>query len=119
MEPAYYEMFIHRDRDFSRVFTFKSAGATMILDGYSAKAQIRTELDDGELLADFTTAINAAAGTVTVSLPAALSAAIENNSGFWDLMLVDPNGLRQTYVEGLVTIKGTVTRVGGGVGVGG
>jgi len=118
MVPAQHDLTIYRDRDFSQVFTFKSHGAAMVLTGYSAKAQIRPTPDSDTLIVDFTTAISGVAGTVTISLTAAQALALVDDLAFWDLVLTDTLALRQTYLEGQVQVKGTVTRVGGGVGVG-
>jgi len=111
MEPATHNLTLFRDRDFSQVFTFKDGDGVIIdLTGYSAAAQIRAAKDDDTLIVAFTIVVSEAEGEVTISLTDVQTLAIEQSKAWWDLVLTDTLGLRQSYVEGGVAIKGTVTR---------
>ena len=110
MVPAQHDLTIYRDRDFSQVFYFKSHGAAMDLTGYSAAAQIRLAKDAEDLIVNFDVQIDEAIGQITIGLLHSQTIAMMNNMGLWDLVLTDPHGLRQNYIEGQVKVSGTVTR---------
>ena len=110
MVPAKHDLTIYRDRDFSQVFYFKSHGAAMDLTGYTAAAQMRSSKDTEDLIVNFDVQIVEASGQITIGLLHSQTVAILSNMAFWDLVLTDPAGSRQNYIEGSVEILGTVTR---------
>jgi hypothetical protein len=110
MVPAKHDLTIYRDRDFSQVFYFKSHGAAMGLTGYSAAAQMRSAKDAEDLIVNFDVQIDEAIGKITVGLLHSQTIALMSSMGFWDLVLTDPDGSRQNYIEGSVEVLGTVTR---------
>lgn len=111
MIPADYDFEIDRDRDFSQTFLFKDGNEVAInLTGYSSKAQLRPHKDSSTLIVEFTVVQVNASGSVTISLTDVQTLAITQSKAWWDLVLTDPSGLRKTYVEGRVAIRGTVTR---------
>jgi len=114
MTPASHDITIRRDRDFSLTLTFKDSDGTVIdLTGYSAKAQVRPTKDSSTLWVTMTATITAEDGEIELTLTDAQTLALDDDyvKGWWDLVLTNPSGLRQSYVEGTATIKGTVTRV--------
>ena len=112
MIPATHNLTIYRDRDFSQVFILKDGNGVVIdLTTYTVKAQLRPEKDSAELILDFTVVVVDVEGKITISLTDVQTLALDEDKVRWDLVLTDPAGLRQNYVEGAVTIKGTVTRV--------
>ena len=110
MVPAQHNLTIYRDRDFSQVFYFKSHGAAMDLTDYSAVAQMRSAKDAENLIVNFDVQINPLIGQITVGLLHSQTIVIMSSMAFWDLVLTDPHGSRQNYIEGSVKILGTVTR---------
>lgn len=80
--------------------------------GYTIKAQIRPQRNSPVLLANFTvTVVDAAAGTVTISLPRTATDNLPLRS-YWDIQLTtasDPD-YRQTFVSGIVYTEREVTQ---------
>lgn len=112
MVPARHDLTVYRDRDYSRVFVFQDSDGVIIdLTGYSAKAQIRPEKDSSTLTESFGIDLDGSAGKITISLTDEQTLALASGKFWWDLALTDPSGLRQSYVEGSVFVKATVTRV--------
>jgi len=113
MEPAAHNLTVYRDRDFSQAFILKDADGVVInLAGYTAQAQIRPAKESATLIVEFSVAIVAATGTITISLTDVQTLALDADyvKGWWDLVLTNPSALRESYVEGSVIFKGTVTR---------
>jgi hypothetical protein len=110
MEPATYNLTVYRDRDFSQTFYLKNLGEVMDLTGYSGKAEIRENQDAATLLAAFQVTIDPLIGSITLSLTDTQTILLPGGATFWDLVLTDPHGLRQNYIEGQVNVVGTVTR---------
>lgn len=117
MGPAKYDLTIYRDRDFSQPFYFKTPQKVIIdLTGYSAAAQMRSAKDAADLIVNFDVQIVPASGQITISLLHSQTITIMSSMAFWDLVLTDPHGSRQNYIEGSVEVLGTVTRGGEGPG---
>jgi hypothetical protein len=110
MEPATHNLTIYRDRDFSQTFYLKTLGVAMDLTGYSGKAEIRENQDAAGLLVAFQVTIDPLIGSITLSLTDTQTILIPVGAAFWDLVITDPHGVRQNYIEGQVTVVGTVTR---------
>ena len=110
MEPATHDMTIYRDRDFSQTFYLKTLGVAMDLTGYTGKAEIRENRDDANLIVAFQVTIDPLIGSFVVSLTDTQTILIPDGVSAWDLVLTDPHGSRQNYIEGQVKVVGTVTR---------
>lgn len=109
MEPATHNLTIYRDRDFSQTFYLKSLGVAMDLTGYSAKAEIRSNKDEEDLIVAFQVTVDPLIGSIIIELTDTQTILL-NDTGFWDLVLTDPHGKRENYIEGSVKVLGTVTR---------
>ncbi len=110
MEPATHDMTIYRDRDFSQTFYLKILGAAMDLTGYTGKAEIRENKDAAALIVGFQVTIDPLIGSIILSLTDTQTMLLPDGTAAWDLVLTDPHGLRQGYIEGQVKVVGTVTR---------
>jgi len=110
MEPATYDLTIYRDRDFSQTFYLKNLGVAMDLTGYTGKAEIRENKDAVDLAVAFQVTIDPLIGSVVISLTDTQTILLPIGDMAWDLVLTDPDGARQNYLEGQVKILGTVTR---------
>lgn len=110
MEPATHDLTIYRDRDFSQTFYFKTLGEAMDLTGYTGKAEIRENRDAAALIVAFQVTIVPLIGSITLSLTDTQTMLLPDGVTAWDLVLTDPHGLRQNFVEGEVKVVGTVTR---------
>ena len=109
MEPAIHNLTIYRDRDFSQTFYLKSLGVAMDLTGYTAKAEIRLVKDAEDLIVAFQVTVDPLIGSIEISLTDSQTILL-NSDTFWDLVLTDPHGKRENYIEGSVKVLGTVTR---------
>jgi hypothetical protein len=110
MEPAVYDLTIYRDRDFSKTFYFKTLGEAMDLTGYTGKAEIRENKDAAALIVAFQVTIDPLIGSIGISLTDTQTMLLPDGITAWDLVLTDPHGVRQNYIEGQVRVVGTVTR---------
>lgn len=98
--------------------TYTSGGAaTPVVDltGYTARMQIRDSANGATVLTELTTVngkitLGGAAGTVTLALTAAQTAALTWVWGRYDLEMVSAGGLVDRLLEGRVTVSGEVTR---------
>lgn len=103
---------IRRGREFSEPFGFvNDDDSAMDLTGYTVKAQVRDrQAIDGNLIIEFTVRIDdPLTGEVYLELTDAETSAITARRGFYDLLLIDAAGKDETYVEGVVAFKGSVT----------
>jgi hypothetical protein len=92
----------------------------MDLTGYSAKAEIRPGQDSEDLTVAFQIAIDPLIGKIEISLTDTQTILLKDDKAFWDLVLTDPHGKRLNFIEGQVSVMGTVTRdEAGGMEMGG
>jgi hypothetical protein len=111
MIPATLNLTIYRDRDFSKTLYFKtSLGEIMDLTGYTGKAEIRENKDAAALTVAFQVTIAPLLGSVVLSLADTQTMLLPDGISVWDLVLTDPHGSRQNFIEGVITVLGTVTR---------
>ena len=111
MEPATHDLTIYRDRGFSQTFYLKDAlRVAMDLTGYAGKAEIRENKDAADLLVAFQVTIDPLIGSIILSLTDTQTILLPVGDMAWDLVLTDPHGSRQNYIEGQVKVVGTVTR---------
>ena len=106
IQPGTYNMTVQRRADFSLQLVFKDSTATVInLTGYTVYAQC---WDEGRNIkyGDFTvTYTNRANGIIDISLTDVQTATFETNTLYYDVLLEDPNGLREYYLEGVITMS--------------
>ena len=110
MEPATHDLTIYRDRDFSQTFYLKTLGDPMDLTDYTGKAEIRENKDAAALIVAFQVTVDPLIGSIVISLTDTQTMLLPDGLTSWDLVLTDPHGLRQNYIEGQVKVVGTVTR---------
>jgi len=112
MKPAKENIIIRRDREFAKDFTFKTAaGALRDISTWNFAAEIReTNCESGSLLATFAIVVDTATSTISLSLSNTETKAIPEGKAYWDL-LVTIGTNDQTYIEGKVTVKCSVTEV--------
>lgn len=114
--PGHYDFTIYQGATFSRVLTWRDENNDAInLSGYTARMQLRESTDAGDAFVSLTTenggiALGGAAGTVTLTISAADTAAIGETAGVYDLELVSAGGVVTRLLEGEVLISREVTR---------
>jgi hypothetical protein len=91
-------------------------GTPMDLTGYSAKMQIRSSVSAPKVLAEIATTpgsgitLGGALGTIELAISAALTGAIGEADGVYDLELTSGGGIVTRLLEGAVEITPQVTR---------
>jgi len=106
ISPGTYNMTVQRRSDHSIQLVFKDSNDNPInLTGYTVIAQC---WDEGRNIkyADFSiTYTSRALGKVDISLTDTQTATFETNTLYYDVMLEDSNGLREYYLEGVITMS--------------
>jgi hypothetical protein len=115
-EPAPYNLVIYQGANLSQQFIWKdSTGALVNLTGYTARMMARVNVNSATPFISLTTensgiALGGTAGTITLSMTAAQTAAINETVGFYDLELVSGGGIVTRFLQGMVTISREITR---------
>ena len=106
IQPGTYNMTVQRRADFSLQLVFKDSTGTVInLTGYTVYAQCGDEgrnIKYGDFAITYT---NRANGIIDISLTDVQTATFETNTLYYDVLLEDPNGLREYYLEGVITMS--------------
>ena len=106
IQPGTNNMTVQRRADFSLQLVFKDSTGTVInLTGYTVYAQCWDEgrnIKYGDFAITYT---NRANGVIDISLTDVQTATFETNTLSYDVMLQDPNGLREYYLEGVITMS--------------
>ncbi len=114
--PGSYDLTIYQGTTFNEVFTWTDVNNVPInITGYTAALMVRSSIVDSVAFITLTTAnggitINGSAGTITLSMLPAATAALTQISGIYDLNLTSPAGVVSRILEGLVFISAGVTR---------
>ena len=115
-KPGDYDFTIYQGATFSRQLTWKDESDTEVdLTGYTARLHIRESVDAESAFITLTTenggiALGGAAGTITLSIIAASTAALTQTSGVYDLELISGGGLVTRLMQGEILISKEVTR---------
>jgi len=104
--PATYNMTVQRRADHSIQLVFKdSSSAAINLTGYTVAAQVWDEPRSYKY-ADFSvTYTNRAAGTVDIALTDTQTATFSPDSLKYDVVLTNPSGLKEYYLEGTISVS--------------
>jgi len=115
MAATTYDILIEQGATYSQVITYKDNGVAVNLTGYTARMQVRATLESASTLVELTTAnsriaLGGAAGTITLTIAAADTAALTSGRGVYDLELVSGSGIVTRLLQGVATISRNVTR---------
>ncbi len=119
MAAGLYDLYIEQGATFTKIITWKdSAGDPIDLTGFVARMQIRQTISASAVLYSATTenggiTLGGAAGTITITFPAADTAAFSFVTGVYDLELASSAlaGAEVTrLLEGGVVVSKEVTR---------
>lgn len=100
ISPATYSLRIPQRATLEELITLKAGGVAMNLTGYTVLAQIWKDEKRRVKLADLTvTYVNRALGQIKLSLTRAQTREIAR-SGFWDLLVIEPDGAADYWLEG-------------------
>jgi hypothetical protein len=115
MAATTYDILIEQGATYSQVITYKDNGVAVNLTGYTARMQVRATLESASTLVELTTAnsgiaLGGTAGTITLTIAAADTAALTSGRGVYDLELVSGSGIVTRLLQGVATISRNVTR---------
>lgn len=115
MQPGSLDFLMPKGSTFSRTLTWKISGSAVDLTSYTARMQARTSHVSTTTVLELTTAnskivLGGTAGTITLTVSAADTAAITQSSLAYDLELVSAGGVVTRLVEGQIVLSPEVTR---------
>ena len=107
------DLVIHTGTDFTVTFVLEDVLSNSLKDltSYNGCAQLR-RYETSNKTKDFSVnfASDRSTGKVTVSMGSTDTADLKAGKYFYDLVLQDPQGVKERVVEGTVTVKKSVTR---------
>jgi NAD dependent epimerase/dehydratase family enzyme len=105
ISPGQYNISLQRRADYSIALQFKdSTDAPINLTGWTVAAQVWNEGRSAKY-ADFTvTYTNRAAGTIAIALTDEQTT-IFPAEAYYDVLLTNPSGLKEYYLEGIVYVS--------------
>ncbi len=106
IQPATYDFTVQRRADHTIPLLFKdSNNAAINLTGYTVEAQVWEETRTTKY-ADFAvTYTDRAAGSVSIALTDTQTATFTPNELKYDLLLINPAGLKEYYLEGTIYVS--------------
>ena len=115
MQPGSVDFLMPKGSTFSRTLTWKISGSAVNLTDYTARMQARASVTSATVVLDLTTAnskivLGGTAGTITITVSAADTAAITQQSLAYDLELVSAGGVVTRLIEGQIVLSPEVTR---------
>lgn len=116
MTAGKHDFTIEKGTTFTRVLTWKDENSSAYdLTGYTARMHVRETVNESDTIVELTTensriSLGGVAGTITLTITAADTAALTEDSGVYDLELVSSGGEVTRLLEGNVSIPDEVTR---------
>jgi len=117
MSAGKLNLIIEQGATFSRVLTWKVNDVAVNLTGYTARMHVRDAVDSTTTQLELSTtsppggiALGGSAGTITLTVSAAVTAALTPGNYVYDLELVSSGGVVTRLVEGDLEIVAEVTR---------
>lgn len=105
VSPGTYNITLQRRADYSVTLQFKDSNNAVInLTGWTAAAQVWNQ-NRTTKYADFTvTYTNRSTGTIEIALSDTDTATFPNEA-YYDVLLTNPNGLKEYYLEGIIYVS--------------
>ena len=102
---------IPQDSTFSKTFNLTNDDGSGVfnLSGYTANAIFKQYYDTANTVGTFVTAINATAGSITLSLSPNNTINVESGRYVYDIKLTDGSGNIMRPIQGALTISPCVT----------
>ena len=111
ISPATYDMTVQRASDHSIQLIFRDSNNDFIsLNGYTVEAQVWDESRSNKYADWAVTYTNRGNGTVDIALTDTQTATFTPNELKYDVLLTDPNGLKEYYLEGTIYVSQGYTR---------
>ena len=109
--PAVYDMTVQRASDHSIQLIFRDSNNDFIsLNGYTVEAQVWDESRSNKYADWAVTYTSRGNGTVDIALTDTQTATFSPNELKYDVLLTDPNGLKEYYLEGTIYVSEGYTR---------
>lgn len=109
-----YPITIPQGTDYEKVFTYYPSGTDAAVQdwtGWTGAAQLRRRIEDTTALATFVVTLGGVAGTVTIALAHATTAALDPGRAYYDVELTKTStGAVMRFVGGKAQITAEVTR---------
>ncbi len=114
MPAGVYNFTIEQGETFVRVLTWQDEELALVnLTGYTARMQLRANRSDTAAVSLTTDnggiVLGGAAGTITITITAAQTAALVSSVYFYDLELVSGTGIVTKLIKGTATLAREVT----------
>jgi len=105
ISPGTYNISLQRRADYSITLQFKDSTNTSInLTGWTVAAQVWNEARTTKY-ADFTvTYTNRSTGTIAIALTDEQTATFPDEA-YYDVLLTNPSGLKEYYLEGIIFVS--------------
>jgi hypothetical protein len=105
VQPGQYNFPLQRRADYDLQLQFEdSAGADINLTGWTVAAQVWNQ-ERSTKYADFTvTYTNRVTGTIAIALTDEQTATLPNEV-YYDVLLTNPSGLKEYYLEGIIYVS--------------
>ncbi len=115
MPAAKHDLVIEQGSTFQTVITYKDSNNDIVdLTGYTARMQIRrrktTDTPYLSISSDSEIVVGDAAGTLTITIPAATTAALDFKRAVYDLEVESAGGIVTRLLQGTVELNKEVTR---------
>lgn len=113
MAAGKYNILVQQGSDYIQKITVKESVSQLPVNitGCTVRGQIRTSIEDATPAAAFVTAIvDAINGVFQISLPNAVTAALDFETGFYDVEIVYPSGVVDRLLQGKAVLSKEVTR---------
>ena len=104
-------LIIYKHTDFEQTFVLEDGQTNSAKDltGFTGTCRMQRTLNLGSLTAFTVTFINRSLGKIRISLTDEQTAVIEEGRYFYELNLIDSNGVVERVIEGQVIVKHPVT----------
>lgn len=114
INPGTYDLLCPQGVTFDKTFTWTIGGTAVNLTGYTGALQVRSGSDATDALVSLSTGgsglvLGGTAGTITASISATVTAALEPGSYAWDLELYQGANVTR-LLQGAFNVTGGVTR---------
>ena len=105
------DIIINQKASFEVIFNIKQDGAALKLTNYTTDAKLKTNFTtpDNQAIAFTTAVVNAAAGSVSMTMTPAQTANLNIQRYFYDFSITSPANFKTRIAEGVVKVSGGVS----------
>ncbi|MBQ6505685.1 MAG: hypothetical protein IJI57_17395 [Flexilinea sp.] len=104
-----YDLICQKGATFRKALRLKQNGAYIDLTGWTAKSQVRTEPDGGQLLCEMDVTVDEENSRIVMLIDPAVTAAFPAGIYTWDIRVTDDDGISAYYLGGAFKVIPSVT----------